>query len=64
MTIPRCFTMAATLILSMMIAGCSLAQSGGNAATERNRQFIAQAFAQWAAGGRTFFQDVLSPDVT
>lgn len=49
MTIPRCFTMAATLILSMMIAGCSLAQSGGNAATERNRQFIAQAFAQWAA---------------
>ncbi|MDQ0568975.1 ketosteroid isomerase-like protein [Variovorax paradoxus] len=30
---------------------------------ERNRQFIADAFTQWQQGGRTFFQDVLSPDV-
>ena len=31
--------------------------------TQRNKQFIAQAFQQWADGGGTFFQDVLSTDV-
>ncbi|RST45047.1 nuclear transport factor 2 family protein [Variovorax sp. DXTD-1] len=30
---------------------------------ENNRQFIADAFTQWQQGGKTFFQDVLSPDV-
>ena len=30
---------------------------------EHNRQFIAQAFARWAAGGATFFEDVLAPDM-
>ena len=30
---------------------------------ESNRQFIADAFTQWQQGGKTFFQDVLSPDV-
>ncbi len=30
---------------------------------EHNRQFIAQAFARWAAGGATFFDDVLAPDM-
>jgi ketosteroid isomerase-like protein len=31
--------------------------------TERNRRIIEQAFEQWSRGGRTFFQDVLAPDV-
>lgn len=31
--------------------------------TESNRQVIAEAFRRWAAGGRTFFQDVLAADV-
>lgn len=30
---------------------------------DANRDFIAEAFAQWAAGGRTFFNDVLAPDI-
>lgn len=31
--------------------------------TESNRQVITEAFRRWAAGGRTFFQDVLAADV-
>lgn len=31
--------------------------------TARNRRFIAGAFDKWAAGGNTFFEDVLAPDV-
>ncbi|GAA0555746.1 nuclear transport factor 2 family protein [Rheinheimera aquimaris] len=34
-----------------------------DAITQQNKQFIAQAFQQWADGGGTFFQDVLSTDV-
>lgn len=29
----------------------------------KNRQFITQAFERWAAGGTTFFTDVLAPEV-
>lgn len=61
MTMPRLIT-AATLVLAMLISGCALARPV-DATTERNRQFIAHAFEQWAAGGGTFFQDVLAPDV-
>lgn len=62
MTIPR-FITAAVLILTVLISGCVLARPVDSAA-ERNRQFIAQAFEKWAAGGRTFFHDVLAPDAT
>ena len=34
------------------------------ATTERNRQIITKAFEKWSAGGRTFFEDVLAPNVT
>ena len=33
------------------------------AETQRNRQIVGTAFAAWAAGGQTFFDDVLAPDV-
>lgn len=46
--------------------GVSAAQTGtppeAEAVTERNRQFIAQAFADWAAGEGSFFDDVLTED--
>ena len=29
----------------------------------RNERTIRQAFARWAAGGTSFFEEVLSPDV-
>lgn len=34
-----------------------------NAETQRNRETVSKAFAAWAAGGQTFFDDVLAPDV-
>jgi ketosteroid isomerase-like protein len=36
-------------------------KSPGHAA--RNKQIITEAFDRWAAGGTTFFTDVLAPDV-
>lgn len=34
-----------------------------SAETQRNRETVGKAFAAWAAGGQTFFDDVLAPDV-
>ena len=53
---------AAALALAMLISACAQARPVDSTA-ERNRQFIAQAFEKWAAGGGTFFQDVLADDV-
>lgn len=41
------------------------AQAGGSVGTttETNRRAISEAFARWAAGGSTFFSDVLTDDV-
>ncbi|MBV4484966.1 nuclear transport factor 2 family protein [Pseudomonas sp. SWRI153] len=55
----RLFT---TLVFTTLIGGM-LPAVASEPAAERNRQFIAQAFEHWALGGRTFFQDVLAPDV-
>lgn len=62
MTMPRRFTVVVTLAFATLIGGLALAQNR-DSTIERNRQFIAQAFEKWAAGGGTFFQDVLAPDV-
>lgn len=62
MAVPRYLINASMLAFAMLIVGSALAQSR-EPTTEANRQFIAQAFDQWSAGGRTFFQDVTSPDV-
>ncbi|GGJ80893.1 hypothetical protein GCM10009304_03320 [Pseudomonas matsuisoli] len=50
------------LILVSMLTSALPAQAD-DATTERNRAFITQAFEKWSAGGRTFFQDVLAPDI-
>lgn len=63
MTMPKYFLATMTLVLAMLISASALAQPD-NVTTERNRQFIAQAFQQWVDGGGSFFQDVLAPDVT
>lgn len=63
MTMPRRFIVVVTLAFAALIGGLALAQNR-DSTTERNRQFIAQAFEKWAAGGGTFFQDVLAPDAT
>lgn len=60
MTKQRLTTMV--FILAMLISHFTLAQTD-DSITEKNRLFITQAFQQWAAGGASFFQDVLAPDV-
>ena len=50
------------LVLAMMISFFAQANSD-KAVAEKNKDFITQAFARWAAGGSTFFQDVLAEDV-
>ncbi|PKM19536.1 MAG: ketosteroid isomerase [Gammaproteobacteria bacterium HGW-Gammaproteobacteria-15] len=62
MTMPRPFMTTVALVLALTGSDFALAKPDA-AITERNRQFIAQAFQHWADGGGTFFQDVLSPDV-
>ncbi|MCD1598184.1 nuclear transport factor 2 family protein [Rheinheimera aquimaris] len=53
-----------TLVLIGMLIHCGVALADSDtSSTQRNKQFIAQAFQQWADGGGTFFQDVLSTDV-
>jgi ketosteroid isomerase-like protein len=37
--------------------------ASGNDVEARNKQIVTEAFDRWAAGGTTFFSDVLSPDV-
>lgn len=62
MAMPRQFITMMALVLALITSDFALAKPDA-AITERNRQFIAQAFQHWAEGGGTFFQDVLSPDV-
>ena len=62
MTLRRHFMAAAPLVLAAPISSPALAQAR-DTPTERNRRFIRQAFEKWAAGGTTFFQDVLAPNV-
>lgn len=50
------------LLLGALLPG--LAQADANAAVEaRNKQAVSEAFDRWAAGGNTFFRDILTPDV-
>ncbi|WP_371346019.1 nuclear transport factor 2 family protein [Ancylobacter sp. IITR112] len=51
--------LVATCVLSAL-PGLAMASPETEA---RNRQIVTEAFERWQAGGTTFFQDVLSPDV-
>jgi uncharacterized protein len=62
MTIPSRLFSSMLLVLAMMSSFFAEASSD-KAVTEKNKAFIAQAFAKWAAGGSSFFQDVLAEDV-
>lgn len=63
------FRNARSLALAGSIfASTALLSSAASAATEtdveaHNRQVVVVAFDRWAAGGNTFFSDVLAPDV-
>ena len=57
--------LAAVLVTTLIGRGSAPARScdSGNTETDDNRQFITQAFEQWADGRGSFFQDVLAPDM-
>ncbi|UCJ16736.1 nuclear transport factor 2 family protein [Pseudomonas sp. MM211] len=60
-------TRLAVLACAMLI-GIGLLSGVANAAAKndveaRNKQIVTEAFDRWAAGGSTFFSDVLTPDV-
>ncbi len=63
MTKARLFISAAVLAASTLAGGTALARDA-QPDTEQNRQIITQAFERWAAGGSSFFDDVLADDVT
>jgi ketosteroid isomerase-like protein len=53
-------TLAATLpAMPALASGCITDAS----ATETNRRVVSDAFARWAAGGNSFFSDILTDDV-
>lgn len=59
---------ASVVVASVMFLVALLFLSPANAASgsdveARNKQIVTEAFDRWAAGGTTFFGDVLSPDV-
>lgn len=59
------FIMLVALLVTTLVGGCAPTRSDDAiiATTEHNRQFITQAFEQWAVGRGSFFQDVLAPDM-
>ena len=52
----------AILLVATLSSGLTAARES-TPQTEQNRQIIADAFAAWTAGGSTFFQDAISPEV-
>lgn len=55
---------ALTAILAVTLPAMPVLASGSAAsATETNRRVVSDAFARWAAGGSSFFSDVLTDDV-
>lgn len=61
MTIQK-YIIAAAMLAYTVFGGVAVAQKA-ETTTERNRKVVAQAFDNWAAGGTTFFQDVIAPEV-
>lgn len=51
-------------VLAMTALWPHLASASGNRdITTRNKQVVTEAFERWAAGGTTFFTDLLAPEV-
>lgn len=51
------------LIAALVWCVSSARADSGATETQRNKESVGKAFAAWAAGGQTFFDDMLAPDV-
>ncbi|MCW2291298.1 ketosteroid isomerase-like protein [Pseudomonas sp. BIGb0408] len=56
--------LASGLLISLVLCSSAVSASVENDVETRNKQIVCEAFDRWAAGGTTFFSDVLTPDVT
>lgn len=52
----------AMFVLALLFLSPANAASGSDVES-RNKQIVTEAFDRWAAGGTTFFSDVVAPDV-
>lgn len=60
----RVVALAALLAIATPLMPIPVLASGSAAsATDTNRRLVSDAFARWAAGGNSFFNDVLTDDV-
>ena len=55
--------LVAALALPPVHAASQVSGDPEQVQTQRNRAAVGEAFAAWAAGGQTFFDDILAPDV-
>lgn len=56
--------LAAWILMGVLVCSMAPARAGsGSAGTQRNKEAVGEAFAAWAAGGQTFFDDMLAPEV-
>lgn len=59
----RSLTFASSLLLGAALLPTVAGAVSQSDVEAHNRQVVTEAFDRWAAGGTTFFSDVLSPDV-
>ena len=55
--------LATLLAISAALLSSPATAASQNEQERRNKQIVTEAFDAWAAGGTTFFSDMLSPDV-
>lgn len=58
----RAAALCGALLLGALLPSLALANASSEVET-RNKQAVSEAFDRWAAGGNTFFRDILAPDV-
>ena len=55
---------AAWFVVAALACACvHAAPADAQTEAQRNREIVSKAFAAWAAGGQSFFDDVLAPEV-
>lgn len=57
------WTIACLLVAVLTWSASSARAESGSAQAQVNKEAVNKAFAAWAAGGQTFFDDMLAPDV-
>ncbi len=60
--ITRAATLSGALILGALLPDLAPANASSDVEA-RNKRAVTEAFDRWAAGGTTFFRDILMPDV-